>query len=356
MSPDDLIDEFAELAKVDPYMQIHRTKLGDADEIRLACWSDVRSKHRFEGLAADATAQFAPAIRDDLVTTWLWIVRNQAPELVEDGRPRGALGYAEIGDIGGPTERVPFIAETIPNAASASVLVVRRLREVQRRRDQEAPPPGDVDPAALAAALDQCPTLESALIHLWRKPQGEPLAFALTWAHGRCTWSSRRGGGELWDYVNQLSQGGIVDPAVREVVVPQLRMLETLEHRRAFWNQILSRFPQVASHLPDSKSLLVAHRSTAESDGGEVRVSGDSEKERFTPTPADRNILQALADATTTLHQVEIETASGEATRTVKERLPILEDAGLAHRPHGPKSGYAITEAGRDSLVQASAP
>ena len=45
-----------------------------------------------------------------------------------------------------------------------------------------------------------------------------------------------------------------MDPALREAVVPKLRELDTPEHRRAFWVEILSRFPQVANDLLYGKS------------------------------------------------------------------------------------------------------
>ncbi len=77
-----------------------------------------------------------------------------------------------------------------------------------------------------------------------------------------------------------------------------------------------------------------------------------SDAERFTPTPADRNILQSLAEASTTLIQADIEQASGEPIRIVKERLPLLETARLVNRPHGDRKGYAITNAGRDLLAE----
>lgn len=70
----------------------------------------------------------------------------------------------------------------------------------------------------------------------------------------------------------------------------------------------------------------------------------------FVPTKADHNILEALAASATVLHQVDIEMASGEPSRTVKDRMPILETAELVLRPHGPRKGYAITEAGQQLL------
>lgn len=267
MSPDDLIAAFTELAGVDPDMRIDRAKVGDVDEIRLAGWASVRSKHKFEALSSDAVNLFAPAGDDDEVTRWLWIVRKQAPELVEPSQK--CLGYAEVDG-----KRVEMVAETILNAAGASVLVVRRLRDAQRRRDQLTPPPiGAVDAAVVAAAQEQYPTIESALIHLSRQPEGEPVSFALTWIHSQCTWSSRRNGAELWDYIGQLSRGGIVDAVVRESVVPQLRRLDAWEHGRALWTEILSRFPHVAASLLDGKSRTPpdpgGSHSLAASDGGD---------------------------------------------------------------------------------------
>ena len=75
-----------------------------------------------------------------------------------------------------------------------------------------------------------------------------------------------------------------------------------------------------------------------------------SDAEPFMPTPADRNILQSLAEASATMSQVEIEAASGEPTRTVKDRLPKLEQADLVRRPHGERMGYAISSKGRKVL------
>jgi hypothetical protein len=67
----------------------------------------------------------------------------------------------------------------------------------------------------------------------------------------------------------------------------------------------------------------------------------------YSPTSADLNILQALAESEATLHQVDIENASGERARMVKDRLRVLERAGLVERPHGERKGYSITPEGR---------
>lgn len=68
---------------------------------------------------------------------------------------------------------------------------------------------------------------------------------------------------------------------------------------------------------------------------------------RYVNTPADSNILQALAESKTTQHQVDIENSSGERARMVKDRLPVLEKAGLVERLHGVRKGYSITPDGR---------
>ena len=144
----------------------------------------------------------------------------------------------------------------IHNAAEVSALAVLRLRV-------------PVSEAAVTAALDRCPTLLDALISLHRRNDirpiirterkdhrehrthlaGEPIAFALTWVHSRCNWPSRRNGAELWDYVGQSARGDIVDAEVREAVVPELRAVDTAETRRAFWTELLSRFPNIGVEL-----------------------------------------------------------------------------------------------------------
>lgn len=78
---------------------------------------------------------------------------------------------------------------------------------------------------------------------------------------------------------------------------------------------------------------------------------GGTESDSFTPTPADRDILEALAKSTTTLIQADIEQKSGQPISTVKGRLPILEKAGLVDRPHGARKGYAISAKGRAAIT-----
>lgn len=72
----------------------------------------------------------------------------------------------------------------------------------------------------------------------------------------------------------------------------------------------------------------------------------------FIPTPAMANILMALAKAMTTMHQVDIEQASGRPSRIVKDIVPALEKMGYVHRPNGPRKGYAITDKGRELLTR----
>ncbi len=63
-------------------------------------------------------------------------------------------------------------------------------------------------------------------------------------------------------------------------------------------------------------------------------------------TSDDRAILQALADAGTTLPQADIAAAAERDIKTAREHLKRLEAAGLVSRPCGERSGYTITPAG----------
>ena len=71
----------------------------------------------------------------------------------------------------------------------------------------------------------------------------------------------------------------------------------------------------------------------------------------FDPTPADRDIMQALAESPTTLTLAEIEAASGHRLSVVTGRMKVMEGVGLAHRPHGERKGRALTPAGRALLA-----
>lgn len=137
----------------------------------------------------------------------------------------------------------------------------------------------------------------------------------------------------------------------------RIRMYRVAERHRGF-REALRRYEEPPR--PDPRTLLEANRDALDR-LYRIRVKGrlrnlttasrptegaGKATGRFTPTEADRNILQALAKAKTTTGQVVLEQASGEPIRTVKDRLPVLEDARLVDRPHGPKCGYAITRRG----------
>jgi len=135
MNADDLIAAFNELAHIDAETRIDRTKVGDAETVRLVPSWNKGAVRRFKALAADAAALFDPAGPGDPVTRWLRFVLDHAPELVED-RERGrgrSLGYVIEHHDDGTERRVRFIAETLPDAASASALVVRRCRTMIER-------------------------------------------------------------------------------------------------------------------------------------------------------------------------------------------------------------------------------
>ena len=138
MSPDGLIAAFTELAGVDPDMRIDRAKVGDVDDIRLAGWRDAQTKHRFEALASDAVALFDPDGAGEDTERWLGLVYESTRELVAPD-PLGGV---------------------IPNAASVSVLAVRRLRDsverVRTRGNPDAVPTGPTperDDSALVMAM-----------------------------------------------------------------------------------------------------------------------------------------------------------------------------------------------------------
>ncbi|MCL4211356.1 MAG: hypothetical protein HRU76_03930 [Phycisphaeraceae bacterium] len=78
---------------------------------------------------------------------------------------------------------------------------------------------------------------------------GEVFAEAILWVHSRATWNTRRNGAELYDYFGQLARGIVVDAEIRELVVPQLRALDTIENRRALWTELITRFPRVVDDV-----------------------------------------------------------------------------------------------------------
>ncbi len=130
MNADDLIAEFNELADVDPDTRINRTRVGDAERVQLVPSYNKGAVQRFKALATDAAALFDLPGLSDPVTRWLRFVLEHAPELVEDCKDAlgHSLGHAIEHHDDGTESRVPFIAQTLPNAASASTLVVRRCR------------------------------------------------------------------------------------------------------------------------------------------------------------------------------------------------------------------------------------
>lgn len=135
MNADDLIAGFNELAGVDTEISIEWTQMGDGEMVRLVPSSNKGAVRRFNALAADAAALFDPAGADDPETRWLRFVLDHAPELVDDALhgPVRSLGYAIEHHNDGTEKRVPFIAKTLPDAASASALVVRRCRNLIER-------------------------------------------------------------------------------------------------------------------------------------------------------------------------------------------------------------------------------
>lgn len=137
MSPDDLIDEFKELAQADPDMRIDRKTVADVVTLRIAGHRSVQTRRKFKALASDAAALFAPDGEGNAETRWLEIVVGTVPELVEDANSPCSLGYATVED----GRQIQFTSESVPNAASASVLAVRRLRERIKTTAPEPPVP-----------------------------------------------------------------------------------------------------------------------------------------------------------------------------------------------------------------------
>ena len=65
-------------------------------------------------------------------------------------------------------------------------------------------------------------------------------------------------------------------------------------------------------------------------------------------TEAESKVLRRIATSPILLKGPDAYADVGE--RTGKEALLRLENLRLIHRPKGPKSGYAATDAGRNSL------
>ena len=123
MLPDELITEFEALAASDPDMRIGRSVFGDAETVDLVPGGrHPDSTRRFRAIATEAVAWIGLDDEGDAVERWLRFVFEHAPELVCDNRPPGSVQAAVLAGT-------VLIAESIPNAASASALVVRRRRD-----------------------------------------------------------------------------------------------------------------------------------------------------------------------------------------------------------------------------------
>lgn len=154
MNADDLIAEFKELADFDAETRIYRTRVGDAETVQLVPSYKKNAVQRFKALAADAATLFDLPGPSDPVTRWLRFVLDHAPELVEDCKDTlgHSLGEALEPHDDGTERRVPFIAQTLPNAASASALVVRRCRRSNERAQADLT--AEVREAAIADRIE----------------------------------------------------------------------------------------------------------------------------------------------------------------------------------------------------------
>ena len=121
---------------------------------------------------------------------------------------------------------------------------------------------------------------------------------------------------------------------VRETVRPQLDKLETIETRRAFWRELLSRFP----HLTDDL------RATTASDSDEAPLA---------LTPNQTLVIGTMArfDGSRLLSAAAIEEEMGPSqrlsARTIGSIVRRLMKLGLAERPEGERSGARLTTKGR---------
>ncbi len=112
MSPDELAAAFDDLARVDPEIRIDGTRAADGTvTAHLAAGrSHPDSWRRFHSHAIDAARLFDPGGQGDPVERWLYLVWKNAPELIS-------------GDL---------LGGAIKDAAGASAIVVRRLRDAVR--------------------------------------------------------------------------------------------------------------------------------------------------------------------------------------------------------------------------------
>lgn len=73
----------------------------------------------------------------------------------------------------------------------------------------------------------------------------------------------------------------------------------------------------------------------------------DNEVANIKPDDDEQNIIFELSGASKLMRQREIARKAKIREGTVKDKLPRLEKLGLADRPKGPRSGYAITDKGK---------
>lgn len=105
---------------------------------------------------------------------------------------------------------------------------------------------------------------------------------------------------------------------------------------------------------PGSDDLLLANRAwtwTGETltDGAAATTAKIGTGEPFAPKEADIEILIELSKKQT-LVVYGLLNPRNVGERMLKERMPILEENGLVHRPNGKRSGWAITSTGRRLL------
>jgi DNA-binding MarR family transcriptional regulator len=82
------------------------------------------------------------------------------------------------------------------------------------------------------------------------------------------------------------------------------------------------------------------------------RVAADIVKATPVLHKDELRILEHLLKQMTAANQYDLETATGLSRRTISDRLSRLREMGYVWRPHGPRGGEAITEAGKNALRQ----
>lgn len=80
--------------------------------------------------------------------------------------------------------------------------------------------------------------------------------------------------------------------------------------------------------------------------------AASNEPAALTLKALDLAILEYLAGERVTRVQADITAAVDHTNeKTIRERLRLMEEGGLVHRPQGKRSGYAITDAGREAVA-----